>query len=128
MNVGLKPTVENIEVFSNMLSQDFIQETIARSEQNKEILERSRVSVEKISESGDGLSRSFKDMSSDFSIMESQFGGLKAACRENGKVWDRLASMNRELSEKYKSDAEMLRKNSEKIRKNAAAIRASLSC
>ena len=111
MNAPLPIKINNIELYRDVLGEDFVKETEERHHLIQRNKEESRQSTEKIKENFKSMADKFKDLGERFEQGSRSYKELNSASCRNAQLMSEVAVAAKRL-------AETLRKQSQQIKMN----------
>lgn len=111
MNVPLLVNMKQIEQYKDILSDDFIEKTVARQKLIQGNREDSLKSVQEMKKECDTISHDLDDLKNEMEEGISSFGKLKCSSRESADAFLELSDRIREFSETLKTQSQMIKRN-----------------
>ncbi len=111
MNAPLSVNLEQIEIFREILPNDFIEKTVARQKLIQGNKEDSLKSVKKMKRDCQTMSNKIGDLTNGLEEGVTSFGKLESSSREGADAFLELSARIREFSENLKTQSQMIKRN-----------------
>ena len=118
MNAPISATINNIEFFKDIISEDVIKETLDRHGQIQKNKENTLRSLDKFRKSCDHNSVQLQKLGLAFKQQSNTFKDLKTSCSDLNASMEQLRNSANKLTEALTSTADTIRKNLSKSSAN----------